>query len=202
MIFCGRSIGITDTTLSDQLRDSPCNKSVTSLSRRSEGGYLRVKAMPRLPRYHLPDGVYHVTTLGVAGTMIFVDDEDRKYFVRLLATVADRFGWRVHAWCQMETHYHLVVSTTRDRLSAGMQRLNGLYAQRFNRRYGRRGHLFGDRFAAWMVETREHLESAIEYVLTNPVKAGMCKDVRDWVWSWPRLYGRAPPGDSPRDVSA
>ena len=175
---------------------------MTSALRRFRAGYRRSKSVPRLPRYQLPDGVYHVTSYGVADGFIFIDDEDRRYFVMLLNSAAKRFGWKLHAWCLMGTHYHLVIESTREHLSAGMHRVNGLYAQRFNRRYGRRGHLFGDRFAAWMVETREHLEAAVEYVLANPVKAGLCREIRDWLWSWPRVYGRAPPGDRPRDVSA
>ena len=39
----------------------------------------------------------------------------------------------------MTNHYHLVVHTPEPTLSAGMQRLNGLHAMRFNRRYDRRG---------------------------------------------------------------
>ena len=49
------------------------------------------------------------------------------------------FGWRLHAWCLMGTHYHLLVEAPRERLSHGMHRLNGLYAQRFNRRHGQEG---------------------------------------------------------------
>jgi putative transposase len=83
----------------------------------------------------------------------------------------------------MTTHYHLLVSSTRESLSRGLGRLNGFYAQGFNKRHSRRGHLFGDRFAAFIVEGDEHLESACRYILLNPVRAGLCATAEEWLWS-------------------
>jgi REP element-mobilizing transposase RayT len=83
----------------------------------------------------------------------------------------------------MGTHYHLVVETPVLRLSKGLQRLNGAYAQAFNRRHARTGHLFGDRFASWVVEDEEHLVAACRYVVENPVRAGLCAHAEEWRWS-------------------
>jgi REP element-mobilizing transposase RayT len=63
-----------------------------------------------------------------------------------------------------------------------MHRLNGLYAQRFNRRHGRVGHLFQNRFSAHVIESDEHLVSAILYVGDNPVRAGLAERPADWPW--------------------
>ena len=49
------------------------------------------------------------------------------------------------AWSKVE-------SDVRD-LSIGMQRLNGRYAQRFNQRYDRVGHVFQNRFGSYVIET-------------------------------------------------
>jgi putative transposase len=139
--------------------------------------------MARANRCDLPDGYYHVVTRGVAGAEVFRDDDDRRFFLRLLAAVVARDHWHCYAFCLMTTHYHLVVEATLARLSAGLQRLNGVHAQRFNRRHGRHGHLFGDRFHAWLIEDEDHLENTCEYVLQNPVRAGICKTAEDWPWS-------------------
>lgn len=64
----------------------------------------------------------------------------------------------------MTTHYHLVVETELWRLSDGMHRLNGNYALTFNRRHRRSGHLFGERFAAWLARDEQHLQQTCEYV--------------------------------------
>jgi putative transposase len=73
----------------------------------------------------------------------------------------------------MTTHYHLVVETELWRLSDGMHRLNGTYALAFNRRHRRSGHLFGERFAAWIPRDDDHLRATCAYVLQNPIRAGL-----------------------------
>jgi REP element-mobilizing transposase RayT len=138
----------------------------------------------RRPRKQLPpSGVYHVTTRGVARTAIFLDDDERRLFLRLFADAVRLHDWVCHAFCLMTTHYHLVVETELWRLSAGMQRLNGVYALAFNRRHRRSGHLFGDRFAAWVPTDDDHLRDTCEYVLQNPVRAGLCEHAGDWPWA-------------------
>jgi putative transposase len=140
--------------------------------------------MARRPRSTLPDpGVYHVTTRGVARQPIFLDDDERRLFLRLLGAVANQHDWRCHVFCLMTNHYHVVVETGLASLAAGMRRLNGAYAQGFNRRHRRSGHLFGSRYASWVVETDEHLLATCEYVLQNPVRAGLCRTPEDWPWA-------------------
>jgi putative transposase len=140
--------------------------------------------MPRRARKLLDDGVFQVTAKGVAEAMIFLDDSDRSFFLWQLREVIGRFDWTCHAYCLMGTHYHLILQTTQERLSDGMHRLNGLYAQRFNRRHRRKGHLYDERFSAWIVLDEEHFENTIQYVLENPVRAGLCARAEDWLWSW------------------
>jgi len=95
-----------------------------------------------------PDAIYHVTTRGVARMPIVADDADRERWSSLLRRCTARFRWKVHAHCLMTNHFHLVVEATLDDLSLGMHRLNGVYAQRFNERHDRVGHLFQERFHA------------------------------------------------------
>jgi REP element-mobilizing transposase RayT len=83
----------------------------------------------------------------------------------------------------MTTHYHLLVETTQDELSRGMQQLNGRYAQSFNARHDRRGHLFEGRFKAYSVEGDRYLQEASRYILDNPVRAGLCERCDQWPWS-------------------
>jgi REP element-mobilizing transposase RayT len=83
----------------------------------------------------------------------------------------------------MPNHYHLIVEATQDDLSLGMHRLNGRYAQRFNQRYDRVGHLFQNRFGSYVIGSDEHYERAMEYVRANPVAAGLCDRIADWPWA-------------------
>ena len=154
--------------------------------------------MARPLRSDLPDGVYHVTTRGVADTFVYRDDDDYVAFVGIFGNVVDRFGWIVHAFCAMGTHYHAVVETTREQLSRGMHRLNGIYAQAFNERHGRHGHLFGDRYVSRLVGDEEYLRDACRYLVLNPVRAGLVGDAADWPWSGSR-YGVAASAQSNLD---
>jgi hypothetical protein len=76
-----------------------------------------------------------------------------------------------------------------------MRQLNGVYAQRFNRRHGRVGHLFQARFHSTLIEQDEHLLAVSSYLPLNPVRAGLCADPATWRWSSYRAtIGLDPPG--------
>jgi REP-associated tyrosine transposase len=140
--------------------------------------------MARLARYLLPEwGIYHVTTRGVARQAISRDDDDRRLFLALLARATRRTNWDCYAFCLMPNHHHLIVATHQDLLSVGLRMLNGRYAQAFNERHGRSGHLFGDRYAAFAIRDDDHLRTATEYVVQNPVRARLCRHAADWPWS-------------------
>jgi len=142
------------------------------------------RCMPRVARSALPSfGMYHVTARGVARCDIFLDDDDRQRFIRILERVARGRNWRCPAYTLMTNHYHAIVDCELESLSAGMAKLNGSYAHQFNEKYARVGHLFQGRFEAWVVRDEEHLASASEYVWNNPVRAGLCETAADWPWN-------------------
>jgi REP element-mobilizing transposase RayT len=127
--------------------------------------------------------LYHVTSRGDGREDIFVDEEDRSGFLALLGTICTRFHWRIHAYCLMTNHYHLMVETVEATLSRGMRQLNGVYTQRFNRRHGRVGHVFQGRFKAILVQKESYLRELCRYVVLNPVRAGLVQDPGHWPWS-------------------
>lgn len=140
--------------------------------------------MARSPRRSLPDsGIFHVVSRGVGGIAIYIDDTDRQRFSFLLPRVASVFDWRCHAYCLMTTHYHLVIEAELTDLSRGMARLNSMYARAFNNRHERFGHVFAGRFSSYVIESEQHYEEAIRYVLENPVRAGLCDEAWSWPWS-------------------
>jgi len=139
--------------------------------------------MARPLRIEYEGAVYHVTSRGNAGEKIFLADRDRLGFLDVLGGVVSRFDWVCHAYCLMSNHYHLLIETPSANLSRGMQLLNGVYAQRFNRRHKRSGHVFQGRFKAILVEKESHLLELARYVVLNPVRAKMVRSARDWPWS-------------------
>jgi REP element-mobilizing transposase RayT len=124
---------------------------------------------------------------------MFTDDVDRTDFCNRLGRCVRRFQWRIPAFCLMETHYHFLAEVEENALQPGMQVLNGSYAQQFNRRHGRWGHLGGCRYSSTAVESERHLFRCIRYIALNPVEAGLCAAPQDWLWSSYRgLAGYAP----------
>jgi putative transposase len=151
--------------------------------------------MARQPRYVLADGrFFHVYARGVDSMVIFRDRRDHLEFLRLLATTVERQEWRCHAFCLMNTHVHVVVEAALERLSRGMHALLGDYAMRFNRRHARHGHLFGDRYGARVIETENSLWRTVDYVLQNPVRAGLVETFERWPWC---AAAHLPGGDPP-----
>lgn len=141
----------------------------------------------------MPGGFFHVTARGCNRGPIYAGDETRELHIALLAQTVDEFGWICHAYCQMDNHFHLVLQTPEPTLSAGMQFLNGTYAQAFNRRTGRSGHLFQGRFHSVLIEWDEQLRETERYTVLNRVRAGACAQPRDWRWcSYPATAGLAP----------
>lgn len=114
---------------------------------------------------------------------IFLSDADYALFLRILAAVVSRFGWECRGYCLMPNHYHLVIRVPDESLSAGMQRLNAVYAHFFNERHGLNGHVFQGRFHSVLVKRSEHSFEVVRYVELNPIRAGLCIRLEEWPWS-------------------
>jgi putative transposase len=124
-----------------------------------------------------------------------MDHVDREKFLALVDEVVQRRQWSCRSYCLLSTHYHLLVLTPEPDLAAGMQYLNGRYAQWANWRRVEPGHVFGGRYGSRMVTTEAHALEVHRYIALNPVRAGIVRDPLDWPWgSLPALLGhRKPP---------
>ena len=127
-------------------------------------------------------GYYHVSARGTGKQIIFENDDDRWEFLKLMHDCCHDKGVTVVAWCLMSNHVHLVLADYEDGMSAAMQRLLLTYARRFNKRTGRTGHLFQNRFDRRALDTDRHLMAAIRYVHANPQEAGICL-IERYPWS-------------------
>ncbi len=139
--------------------------------------------MTRPLRLEYEGALYHITSRGNTRESIFLDDKDQARFLVLLGDAVKRYDWICHAYCLMSNHYHLLIETPDANLSRGMQFLNGVYTQWFNRRHQRVGHLLQGRFKGILVEKESHLLEVARYIVLNPVRAKMVRSVRDWPWS-------------------
>ncbi len=142
-----------------------------------------VGGVPRPPRAFEPGDIYHVIPTGNDGRRVFLDRADADRFLRGLDKVATEFGLEGYAYCLMPTHVHLVVRVGELGLSKPLQKLLGGFSLNANRRHGRSGHLFRNRFYAKNVTEEAHLYEACRYAVLNPVRAGLCGGPGDWPWS-------------------
>lgn len=140
--------------------------------------------MPRRPRLEVPNTPFHVTQRGVNRCAIFLDDDDRRHFLRLLRAAADRHALTIHAYVLMGNHIHLLVSSTRPgALSEAMRGLGQCYVQAFNHKHRRSGTLWQGRFKSCLVDTERYLLEVYRYIELNPVRAGLCNHPESYAWS-------------------
>lgn len=150
--------------------------------------------MARPLRLEAPGEFSHVLARGNSRLPIFEDDRDRIVFLDLLLEVTERFDVRCHAYCLMGNHYHLLVQPMAGGLPRALRQLNGVYAQRFNRRHQRAGHLFEGRYKSILVDRQSYLLELARYIVLNPVRAKLVEMPEAWRWSsYTATAGLAPP---------
>jgi putative transposase len=114
---------------------------------------------------------------------IYEDDRDYRYFLALMGNVLHDFNVECWNYCLMPNHYHLTVRPREPNLSIVMQRLNGIYAQWWNRQHDHVGHVFQGRYKAQIVGSDEYLRCLCGYVARNPRRAELVARPEDWPWS-------------------
>lgn len=144
--------------------------------------------MSRPLRIDFPGVVSHVTSRGDRREAIYLGDADRRNWIDVLALGLERFDAQALAYCLMGNHYHAVLHTRQANLSLLMRYLNGVYAQDFNRRHRKVGHLFQGRFKAILVDRDAYLLEVCRYVELNPVRAGIVSEAGEWAWSSYRMH--------------
>ena len=143
--------------------------------------------MSRPLRIEFEGAFYHIISRGNEKSVIFRDTKDRKNFLEIIELLVKRYHWKIHTYCLMDNHYHLLIETPLPNLSTGMRQLNGIYTQGFNLRWDRVGHLFQGRFKSYIVEKESYLLELSRYIVLNPVRAGIVRNVEDWEWSSYRI---------------
>jgi REP element-mobilizing transposase RayT len=116
---------------------------------------------------------------GIEGTSIFRSDEDREDFLTRLGSLCEGGALSVQAWALLDNHFHLLIRTGKQRISEGMRKLLTGYVVRFNRRYGRHGHLFQNRYKSILCEEDPYLLELTRYIHLNPVRVGVVKTMRE-----------------------
>ena len=138
----------------------------------------------RSPRLSFKNGVYDATCKCNNNEFSFKDDDDFQTLLDKIDKARKKYSVKVHAFCLMNNHYHLLVSTPdNDNLSLFFQYVNGQFAKAYNKKHARKGHFWGERFFSTVVEASEHLLRTFFYIELNMVRAGGVGHPKDWKWS-------------------
>lgn len=136
-------------------------------------------AMPRGPRLDAPDTLHHVIIRGSNRGFIFNDSDDRNAFVNRMGMLAEATKTRVYAWSLMDNHAHMLIKSGRAGLPAYMRKLLSWYAQYFNRRHKRSGHLFQNRYKSIICEEDTYFQKLVAYIHLNPFRVGLVENLND-----------------------
>jgi REP element-mobilizing transposase RayT len=139
-------------------------------------------------RISYPGAFYHVTSRGNERKAVFKSSGDREKFLEYLSTASLRYDARVHAYCLMDNHYHLLLQTPSANLPEIMHHINGAYTTYFNVKRDRAGHLFQGRYKAILVEIDGYAKELSRYVHLNPVRAKIVHAPEEYPWSSYRDY--------------
>ncbi len=139
--------------------------------------------MPRQARKKSISNIYHVMLRGINKQVIFECNADKFHFMKILQECKEVSGFRLHAFCLMNNHIHLLIEPAEESLEVIFKRIGSRYAVWYNRKHQRVGHLFQDRFRSENVETDQYYMTVLRYILQNPMKAGMESRPGTYRWS-------------------
>ncbi len=144
--------------------------------------------MPRSSRIHYYSAISHVMIRGNYKQNIFFENSDRERFLALLENGTIRFGYKIHLFCLMSNHVHLVVEVTQIPLSKIMQSIMTSYSMYLNNKQNRTGHLFQGRYKSLLIQDESYLAELCFYIHMNPIAAGIAHNLNEYSWSSHHFY--------------
>jgi len=137
--------------------------------------------LPRQSRKLSQSMVYHCMLRGINKQDIFFDKQDYFKFQRVLKRSKEIFSYKLYSYILMPNHIHLEIKDETFQLSKIIQHIASSYAQYFNKKYIRTGHVFENRFLSKNVENANYILNLVRYIHQNPVKAGI-GDIETYKW--------------------
>lgn len=132
----------------------------------------------------LPGTAVHVVQRGNNQADCFFEQEDREFYLFHLSRFLPRAHCRLHAYCLMTNHVHLLLTAEQaDGCALLMKSIGQLYAQYVNKRYDRSGYLWQGRFKSCLVQSEDYALACYRYIELNPVRAGLTRRPDEYPWS-------------------
>ncbi|MFW5786499.1 MAG: REP-associated tyrosine transposase [bacterium] len=148
----------------------------------------------RKPRKVIEGGRYHIVARANRGEFMLHSGEMKALFVHTLERAKAKHEFRIEMFCVMDNHFHLIVQMARgESLSRLMQWILSVFAMRYNRLHHLKGHVWYDRFKSRVIASIGQYLANIEYVVRNPVRAGIVSKATAYPWTglqWWRIPGQ------------
>ena len=129
--------------------------------------------MPRQPRRKSYSEVYHCMLRGINKQDIFFEDKDYLEFQNIIRKTKKKFLYQLYSYVLMPNHIHLEIKDKNQKVSQIIHSIATSYANYFNKKYERKGHVFENRFQSKNVENSFYILNLVRYIHQNPQKAGI-----------------------------
>lgn len=140
--------------------------------------------MPRRKISFSAGNFYHIYNRGNNRSPIFFERENYLYFLEKLRSYFDPESVRIHAYCLMPNHFHLLVELLRECSFSNLSKNFFIsYTKSMNRRFGRTGHIFEGEFKSKIVGSTEYLLTLSRYIHSNPSNARLVQKPELWEFS-------------------
>ena len=136
----------------------------------------RGERMPRTARMKSSTDFYHVIARGINHERIFNQPREKNNFIRILKKYLKKYDVELYAYVIMSTHFHLLIHSELEVLSGYLAIVLAEFAEYYNYKHNRNGHVFQNRFKSECVENMQYFWNCIRYIHMNPVDANLVKN--------------------------
>ena len=144
--------------------------------------------MPRTARIRSSTDMYHVIARGINKESIFKQKREKNNFIRLLLKHLKDRDIEIYAYVIMSTHFHILIHVDLKLLSNYLAIVLAEFAEYYNYKHNRNGHVFQGRFKSECVETEQYFWNCLRYIHMNPVNANLVNDPLNYDFSSLKEY--------------
>lgn len=139
--------------------------------------------MPRKARCESRTGMYHVVARGINKERIFNQTREKNQIKKIILKHLEKYEVEIFAYCIMSNHIHLLIHSKLSVLSSYMAIILAEFAEYYNYKHQRNGHVFQNRFSSECVESSVYFWNCMRYIHLNPVKANIVKNPLKYKYS-------------------
>lgn len=139
-------------------------------------------------KINAPGVISHITQRASGAELLFHEEDDYLEMLARLKQVSRTHDIEFLTFVLMPNHVHLLLRQSEANLDEAMRELFSRYAQRHNKKYERKGHLFGGPYRQAVCLDEAYAITVSLYIHLNPVRAGLADQPREYRWSSCRLF--------------